>query len=499
MASLLKSSSSSSSTTTSTSSSSSSSSSTGTEGHPTDSLYAHINFGQDSEEPAELPSDPAGLRSGSGLDSEGGREEKKDEVKDGKPKPAPGPTHQASKQRLQETAERLLVQINTIRADLAYKPWPANEQTREFALKHVPLDPDLCFSSAELTQIRSIEKAVSDRFSEEKVEKKKVAKRRRSPSKEHRRSPSEEGERSDSEPSSDIDDSTEDWIKAPISAELKSRMPPNWFGPGKEYPAESEKSRLLREKEAPKWAAVPLLPDEEARKKLVRTNTFRVSKGCGAGMTLPRPYDPKNELVSIKGKKGKLESLLDKILRKEIPACIARDTEVIRVLITLLNSWSTSDSDDIFTSLNEVLLPLLLDNNIRSTDVLQRLAFKLAHDVLVEDDDGHAVSTSSSSHLMRRFIDSQEDKAKVLKSLKKAKGSSSSSSSSSSSRGKFKRGGSSRPFGGGRGSGWSKSSPSEGGGGRGARKPARGSHSNRGGRGGNSSRSTSSSGDKSSI
>jgi hypothetical protein len=376
---------------------------------------------------------------------------------------------------MRKSALLVLSRMNAIRAELGFPPWPATERYLEFAIKHPLSDERECFSEIEIAQIEKIRAVLRPHANDgggkggggdepsARIESKKRKLDSSAPLNEDDDSDERKEDEDDGQRSVGSTESDTAWTKVPWSDELKRRIPPTWFGPAKQNPAESEESRKLRTQEEPLWADVPLIEDEPARKRLLATNAPPVKLNACAGVKLPRPYDPKEELSQLKGRKGKLDSLLYRVLHKDIPASISRTTDVFRVVMCMLNSWENSSSEENFTCLRDVVVPLLLDNNIRSTDALQRVALNLAYDMSLPEDVSSTVTTSTASPLMRQHLDQASEKEKLRKSLKKAStslsSSSSGTSSSSSYRGGKRRGGggggggSARTYGFGRGSG----------------------------------------------
>ena len=465
------------------------------------------NDNRDQHPSLNLDSPPAGNGSSSGPSGVGETKEKAGILK--------GP----ASEQIRKMALAVLARMNATREELGFPPWAATDDILTHATEHPSATSDDCFDHDETKQIKLIH-ALAQRKAKSKREQSGQSRKRKlgqpaAADADDAGSDDDEDEEEKKEESGDSESQSPSWTKTPLSDELKARMPPTWFGPAKESLSESEHSKTLRVKEAPAWANVPLIEDDAARKKLLAANAFSVKNGVGAGCKMPRAYDSKEELKDLKSRKAKTDSLLYRVLHKDIPASINRTTDVVRVVMCLLNSWNNSSSEESFECLNEVVLPLLLDNNIRQTDALQRVALNLAYDMSLPEDMSATAITSTASPLMRQYVDQASEKEKLQKSLKTLKTnthhSSPSSSSSSSSFGSFRgkrRGGNAFPprsFGTGRGNGGGASTykpfhNNNRGGGNNQFKASRGGmRGGRGGRGGGGGRGASSSSSNSSI
>lgn len=332
--------------------------------------------------------------------------------------------------------------------------------------------------------------AVAEERANELAKKAGSAKRRRSP---------ESVEDGEEDASSEDEAKTEErpkWTKIPLSDEIKATIPPNWFGPLPASLNEKKEDEEIRSKANLPWQKVPLLKDENARKQLIAANAFPIKKNVGGGATLPVTFDPKVELEKLKKNKNSDPRIatLHHLLSKDFPAIIARNTDVLRVLLTLLNSLDDCDLSDFRASVKDVLIPLVMDNNLRATSTFQRSALSMTYKELsFQDDDSSASVTSEALPMMRRALQKAAQSRELDKALKKAKPSSSSSSSSSSystsSRGRGRGG--SGSFG--RGRGHKDFHRSGGGGGGSGSGSSSNSHrpsfvkSSRGGRGGHRS------------
>jgi hypothetical protein len=281
-----------------------------------------------------------------------------------------------------------------------------------------------------------------------------------------------------------------------IKPELAALLPPSWAGPWHKVVEETTVEKERRVADEALWSKVPRLVDQEARNTLIKLHAFTVSKtgtATKAGVRMPKEVDPSKDLASNGViKKSNNDSnlrLLCDTLTKQLPTAVRQNTDVIRVLLTAMNSWSARTSENNLKILTDVVLPLLIDNNLRTTDAIQRTTIKVCFPQLAKlpEDKGFSSSAVSDSPLMQRVVAASTDKTKMLKAITQA---GSSSSSTTSFRGRDRGNSFTRPrfrannYRGGRGSSGSGS------GGRGSSSsfPRRGgsrggSSSSRGGRG----------------
>jgi hypothetical protein len=259
------------------------------------------------------------------------------------------------------------------------------------------------------------------------------------------------------------------WNKVPVGEELKAVVPPAWWKPAKATAIESAKSIRLREAEELAFASVPLITNDKARRTLVTANSIP-----SKAITWPKAYVPDKELKDVKSETHLHSKQLYKLLKTELPAVVNRDADVLGVVLALTNTLDGASVEDVKSVLMNAVIPLLIDNNMRTSDVLQRFALELFGIKTEAATTGKSETVNASSYelpIMRHHLDTKRAEEKVAKSLAKVQSSSSSrppsSSASSSKRG---RGSSTaRQFtgpashsngrgGGGGGAGWNKPS-----------------------------------------
>jgi hypothetical protein len=277
----------------------------------------------------DLNSLPAGNASPSGPSGGGETKEKAGTVKG------------LASEQIRKMALAILARMNATREELGFHPWKATDDTLTHAMEHPSAASDDCFDDNETKQIKLIH-ALAQRKAKGQREQSGPSRKRKlgqpaAADADDACSDDDVDEEESKDESGDSESQSPSWTKTPLSDELKARMPPTWFGPAKESPSESEHSKTLRVKEAPAWANVPLIEDDAARKKLLAANAFSVKNGVGAGCKMPRAYDSKEELKDLKSRKGKTDSLLYRVLHKDMPASINRTTDVVRVIMCLLN------------------------------------------------------------------------------------------------------------------------------------------------------------------
>ena len=175
-------------------------------------------------------------------------------------------------------------------------------------------------------------------------------------------------------------------------------VPPAWTGPAVALPSEGSAAKSRRERDAPLWDEVPRLTDQEERKKLLKKNAFKVnSKGQGAGssVTMPSTLDTKDLETLLSKKKDPQSASLLRIVKTDWPAVVNRESDVFRALLTMLNSWSTRSNEQNQAKISEVILPLVIDNNIKATESMSRLSIELLYpDVKITDETNSAPKVS---------------------------------------------------------------------------------------------------------
>jgi len=292
------------------------------------------------------------------------------------------------------------------------------------------------------------------------------------------------------------------WNKVPVGEELKAVVPPAWWKPAKATAIESAKSIRLREAEELAFAAVPLITNDKARRTLVTANSIPTK-----AITWPKAYVPDKELKDVKSETHLHSKQLYKLLKTELPAVVNRDADVLGVVLALTNTLDGASVEDVKSVLMNAVIPLLIDNNMRTSDVLQRFALELFGIKTEAATTGKSETVNASSYelpIMRHHLDTKKAEEKVAKSMAKVQSSTSSSSRPASTSSSSKRGrgnsNASRQFTGpasnssGRGGGgWNKPSGRGRGGGP-SRGFSRGSSRGRGGGRGGGRGSSSSSG-----
>ena len=207
------------------------------------------------------------------------------------------------------------------------------------------------------------------------------------------------------------------WNKLPISAELKTLIPPGWWKPAKASAIESKKSALIRQKEELTYASVPLIATDKARRAIVAAHSMPPK-----AIAWPKTYMPDEELKSVKDDKHLHSKQLYKLLKTELPAVINRDADVFGVVLTLVNALGGASPDDVKHVLLSAVLPLLIDNNMRTSDVLQRLSLELYGIKPTPAPTGKSETVNATSYdlpLLRQHLDARAAEEKVTKSLAK--------------------------------------------------------------------------------
>ena len=225
----------------------------------------------------------------------------------------------------------------------------------------------------------------------------------------------DEGESEGGEGKTELSADLPAWNKLPIAAELKKLIPPAWWKPAKASAIESKKSVRIREHEELTYASVPLIPTDKARRVIVATNSMPAK-----AITWPKSYMPDEELKTVKADTHLHSKQLYKLLKTELPAVINRDADVFGVVLTLLNAIDSASPDDVKHVLTTAVLPLLIDNNMRTSDVLQRLSLELFGIKPTAAPTGKGETVNASSYelpLLRYHLDSKAAQEKMAKSL----------------------------------------------------------------------------------
>jgi hypothetical protein len=107
----------------------------------------------------------------------------------------------------------------------------------------------------------------------------------------------------------------------------------------------------------------------------------------------------------------------------------------------MLNSWSTRSNEQNQAKITEVILPLVIDNNIKATEVMSRLSIKhLFPDVRITDSESNSAPKVSVTHTpqMQQLLAKFGEKAELDKTLKKGNDSTGKRSSGPGSYSSFK-------------------------------------------------------------
>lgn len=389
-----------------------------------------------------------------------------------------------------------LSRINEIRAEHKHEPWPVNKDNLSWAAQCSDITPTESFTKEEFDKLADQEAlrnsnrssssssgmkrpsssspARSDSSKSRRTSRSRSRDRRHSHSRRHSRSPrrhrsprrsksprtsSKKNSKSKKHNSSD-DDSDNDQlqdqdgngIKNPddhddvdhdavdgantqLKPEIKALIPPSWNGPDRPIPKETTTEKERREKSALLWEPITLL-DDTSRRKLMKENAFSINKkgeASRAGATMPPATDITKHLEVLNKSKDKSIQSYCRVLSKDIPHMINRTSDVLRVVLTALNNWELLDKDDIHEVMKSCMLPLLVDNNIKATELMVRTSFKAAHPDSKLPDQLATTIPASQHPLIRGFVATETQDREVEKATQKALGPSSSSSSSSSS------------------------------------------------------------------
>ena len=280
-----------------------------------------------------------------------------------------------------------------------------------------------------------------------------------------------------------------------LSDESKALLPPGWWRPAKENSYEQKQSKALREKEEAAWKGVTLLASEKARKHLVATNSLPHKS-----IPWPKEFVHTKELDSLKDEKHQHSKMLYKILKGDMPTAVNRGADVIGVILSLINGIDYMESEEVKHVLSHGVLPLLVDNNIRTSELLIRYSLEISGvkiDATPTRKSDAIGATSLDIPMLRVHLDKLKAEKKVAEATAKAKPVSARATTSSSSSSSFSKklgsGGdtAAKPSGAG---GWNKRGGGRGstrGGTRGGSRGGRGGGRARGGGRGNGSASKS--------
>lgn len=330
----------------------------------------------------------------------------------------------------QDAAMLRLAKVNEIRNLYLYDELPPDDDILDWVLSDdiTPSDHSTFFFDDEWKAIQSLKAKAS-----------KAKKRLRSssppvdPSKSQKSFKHDEDEDKDDMDGDDDDDDDINSKKSliqeantPLKPEIVGLLPPTWVGPDQPHSKETTVQKERREKAAPIWAKVPLIPDVKDRRKLIRQYAFHVdSKGVAsqAGAKMPTSLDPSKDLKKqgISKKQDLSTSLVCEMLTKDWPTMITRNSDVIRVLLTLMNLWEHRSQDENLELITKVVLPLLIDNNLRATDTLNRATIKIAYPQAGKlPDEPSRSSSSAQTPLMQQLLAENTEHQDLEKAMKKA-------------------------------------------------------------------------------
>ena len=219
---------------------------------------------------------------------------------------------------------------------------------------------------------------------------------------------------------------TPDHANQPLRVDVAALLPPTWVGPDQPHVKETTVQKDRREKAAPSWSKVPMIPDIKERRKLLRQHAFHIdSKGVAtrAGVKMPASLDPSKDLKKqgVSKKQDTATSLVCEMLTKDWPLMVTRGSDVIRVVLTMLNGWENRSKDDIHDWVLKVVLPLLIDNNLRATDSMNRSTIKIAYPQAGKlPDEPSRSSSSAQTPLMQQMIAENTEHQDLEKAMKKA-------------------------------------------------------------------------------
>ena len=173
----------------------------------------------------------------------------------------------------------------------------------------------------------------------------------------------------------------------------------------------------------------------KARRRLVKQYGFAVEKNGSApkaGVKMPIRLDPAKDLdkAGIKRRSDASTKQLYRLLTKELPTVVNRNDDVVRVMLTLLNTWETRSSDKNKELLSSVVMSLLFDNNMRTTMLMTEETIPLAYPQIARlpDLDEPSSTSAAESAVMQRIIADANREKEIAKAVSKAKTTTASSS-----------------------------------------------------------------------
>lgn len=223
-------------------------------------------------------------------------------------------------------------------------------------------------------------------------------------------------------------------MNSKLRPDIASLIPPAWTGAAEANHKESAAAKLRREKLAPVWALVPTIPDQETRKKLLKKHAFRVDakgKGADSSVTMPSTLDMKEVDTLLSKRKDPQSVALLRLLKTDLPAVVSRESDVFRSLLTQVNSWSTRSNEQNLARILEVIIPLVIDNNMRTTEAMLRVVGKLVFpNGKLPDPSGPSTTVPlTETPLMQQMLAKFGEKADFDKTIQKGNTRSSGTSS----------------------------------------------------------------------
>ena len=95
--------------------------------------------------------------------------------------------------------------------------------------------------------------------------------------------------------------------------------------------------------------------------------------------------------------------MLYKLLKTDLPAIVTRTAEVFGVIVALTNGIDHMESNEVKDVLLKAVMPLLIDNNIRTSEGLQRYAFELSGIKIDETTTPKGEAVNASAHELPLF------------------------------------------------------------------------------------------------
>ena len=148
------------------------------------------------------------------------------------------------------------------------------------------------------------------------------------------------------------------------------------------------------------------------------------------------------ELDSLKDEKHQHSKMLYKILKGDMPTAVNRGADVIGVILSLINGIDYMESEEVKHVLSHGVLPLLVDNNIRTSELLIRYSLEISGvkiDATPTRKSDAIGATSLDIPMLRVHLDKLKAEKKVAEATAKAKPVSARATTSSSSSSSFSK------------------------------------------------------------